>query len=264
MNQEGYICIFDCESIPDTELIRKTLNLKGDDLEISKKALELQKEQTSSEFLPLPYHKIISICAVITNSFGKFIKVNKIDGDDEQSMIANFFKFIDKYEPKLVSFNGKNYDMPLLVLRALKYNIKANTYLDTITDKWNNYKTRFSENKHCDLFEAFGSYRGLKLDLICAMVNLPGKYEIHGNEVLELFYENKLEKIHEYCESDTLNTFMLFLKYEFIKGNINENDFIDSLNAMKEFLMQKKQNRSYIDLFIKASEDEISKIKLSI
>ena len=62
-------------------------------------------------------------------------------------MIENFFNFIENYEPKLVSFNGKNFDMPVLVLRALKYNLKAATYLDTQSDKWNNYKTRFSELK---------------------------------------------------------------------------------------------------------------------
>lgn len=139
---EGYICVFDCESIPDTELIRKNLAFEGSDLEVSLKALEWQKEQSGNEFLPLPFHKIVSICAVVSDSFGRFIKVNKIDGDDEESMIRNFFNFIEK-QPKLVSFNGKNYDMPVLVLRALKYNIKASTYLDTISDKWNNYKTRF-------------------------------------------------------------------------------------------------------------------------
>ncbi|EHD5814285.1 polysaccharide biosynthesis protein, partial [Campylobacter coli] len=61
MKNEGYICIFDCESIPDTDLIRKTLAFEGEDLEVSLKALEWQKEQSGSEFLPLPYHKIVSI-----------------------------------------------------------------------------------------------------------------------------------------------------------------------------------------------------------
>lgn len=261
MKNEGYICIFDCESIPDSELIRKTLGFEGSDLEVSLKALQWQKEQSTNEFLPLPYHKIVSICAVIADSFGKFIKVNKIDGKDEKEMITNFFAFIEKFEPKLVSFNGKNYDMPLLVLRALKYNIKAAHYLDTQSDKWNNYKTRFSELKHCDLFESFGATRGLKLDTLCAMTDLPGKYEIHGDEVMKLYYEKKYEKIHEYCESDALNTYMLFLKYEFIKANINEEDYASFLTYMCEFLKTKKTNRAYVEIFSKACENEISKIQ---
>lgn len=262
MKNEGYICIFDCESIPDTDLIRKTLAFEGEDLEVNLKALGWQKEQSGSEFLSLPYHKIVSICAVISDHYGKFIKVNKIDGENEKEMIHNFFAFIEKYEPKLVSFNGKNYDMPLLVLRALKYNIKAANYLDTQSDKWNNYKTRFSELKHCDLFESFGSTRGLKLDTICAMADLPGKYDVHGDEVMKLYYEDKIEKIHEYCESDVLNTYMLFLKYELIKGNVSDEDYAYFLNSMSEFLKAKKANRAYVEIFCKACENEISKMKI--
>ncbi len=261
MKNEGYICIFDCESIPDSELIRKSFGFEGSDLEVSLKAIESEKEKSGSEFLPLPFHKIISICAVISDNFGRFIKVNKIDGENEKDMICNFFDFIEKHRPRLVSFNGKNYDMPLLVLRALKYNIKACAYLDTQSDKWNNYKTRFSELKHCDLFEVLGAFRGLRLDTICQMADLPGKYDMSGDLVMNLYYENKFEKIHEYCESDTLNTYMLFLKYELIKGNLNENDYADFLDLMRTYLQEKKSQRAYVEIFSKACENEISKIK---
>lgn len=259
MKNEGYICIFDCEAVPDADLIRKTLDFEGSDEEVSLKALEWQKEQSGSEFLPLPYHQIVSICAVIADSFGRFIKVNKIDGENEEQMIRNFFAFIDKTQPKLVSFNGKNYDCPLLVLRALKYNIKAQAYLD-VNDKWNNYKTRFSELKHCDLMESLGVGRGgLRLDSVCAMAGLPGKYDVCGDAVLGLFYQNNLEKIHEYCESDVLNTYMLFLKYELIKGNLSDNDYVEYLQIMREFLIEKKSHRSYKEIFVKSCDDEILK-----
>lgn len=258
---EGYICVFDCESVPDAELIRKTLGFEGTDLEVSLKAFQWQKEQSGSEFLPLPYHKIISICAVLSDNFGKFIKVNKIDGQNEKEMVANFFNFIENYEPKLVSFNGKNFDMPVLILRALKYNIKAAAYLDTQSDKWNNYKTRFSELKHCDLLESLTNGRGMKLDTLCSMVGLPGKYEVQGDEVMKLFYENKLEKIYEYCESDVLNTYMLFLKYELIKANVSDEDYVYFLSCMKDFLLAKRANCSYTEVFVKACESEISKVQ---
>ncbi|ECR9796234.1 TPA: ribonuclease H-like domain-containing protein, partial [Campylobacter jejuni] len=154
------------------------------------------------------------------------------------------------------------FDMPVLVLRALKYNLKAATYLDTQSDKWNNYKTRFSELKHCDLLESLGSNgRGIKLDTLCSMVGLPGKYDVHGDEVMKLFYENKLEKIHEYCESDVLNTYMLFLKYELIKANVDEEDYVGFLSYMRDFLCAKKSDRSYTEVFAKACESEISKVR---
>ncbi|MCV3432663.1 3'-5' exonuclease [Campylobacter lari] len=257
---QEYICVFDCESIPDVELIKHLYDFNGDDLSISKQALERQKEESGSEFLPLPFHKVVSICAVIADKFGNFIKVNKIKGENEKQMLEEFFNFIDKHQPRLVSFNGKSYDMPLLVIRALKYNINASAYLDA-SDKWNNYKSKFVENKHCDLLESLGSFgqKGLRLDTLCAMAGLPGKYDVHGNEVLDLFYQNKLEKIHEYCESDVLNTYMLFLKYEFIKGNLTREDYLNILENFKEELVQKHSDKSYQKPFLEAIEKEKSK-----
>ncbi|HEC1779277.1 TPA: 3'-5' exonuclease [Campylobacter lari] len=260
MIMQEYICVFDCESIPDVELIRQIYKFDGDDLSISKQALSQQKEESGSEFLPLPFHQIVSICAVIADKFGNFIKVNKIKGENEKQMLEEFFNFIEKYQPRLISFNGKSYDMPLLVIRALKYNVNASAYLDT-TDKWNNYKSKYAENKHCDLLESLGSFgqKGLKLDILCSMANLPGKYDVSGDQVLELFYNNQLDKIHEYCESDTLNTYMLFLKYELIKANITKEDYINILEHFKEELVQKHSQKSYQIPFLQAIEKEKSK-----
>ena len=255
----NYICVFDCESIPDAKLIRKIYGFEGNDEEVSKEALKRQKEENGTEFLPLPFHKIISICAVLCDEFGKFIKVNKIEGEDEEAMIRSFFNFIERFSPRLVSFNGKNFDLPVLVLRALKYNIKASAYLDTVSDKWNNYKSRYNEQKHCDLFESLGAWRGVRLDTVCAMADLPGKYDTSGEQVMSLFYRNELEKIHEYCESDVLNTYMLFLKYELIKGNLSEADYVNFLQIMSEYIKEHKQERGYIEVFTKACEREQAK-----
>ena len=79
---------------------------------------------------------------------------------------------------------------------------------------------------------------------------------------MSLYYQNQMEKIHEYCESDVLNTYMLFLKYELIKGNLAEEDYRLYLNLMAEYLKEKKANRSYVPYFIKACEEEF--LKLSI
>lgn len=255
----NYICVFDCESVPDAALIRRLEGFEGEDLEVSQKMMQMQKADYGSEFLPLPFHQIVSICAVLCDEFGKFIKVNKIEGESEKAMIENFFRFIDKFKPRLVSFNGKNFDMPVLVLRALKHNINAAAYLDA-TDKWNNYKTRYSEIKHCDLLESLGSGRGSRLDTICTMAGLPGKYDINGSQVMELFYAKEHEKIHEYCESDTLNTYMLFLKYELIKGNLAPSDYTLYLQIMSEYLRKEKAERGYVEIFCKACEGEIAQI----
>ncbi|ELZ6517538.1 polysaccharide biosynthesis protein, partial [Campylobacter coli] len=54
----------------------------------------------------------------------------------------------------------------------------------------------------------------------------------------------------------------LFVKYELIKGNVSDEDYAYFLNSMSEFLKAKKANRAYVEIFCKACENEISKMKI--
>ena len=258
------ICIFDCETIPDTELIRSQFKLEGDDQSVTQEAFRLQEERSGSSFLPIPFHRVVAISAVISDDFGKFEKVSSIGGDSEEEMVKNFLNFIDKHNPKLVSFNGRNFDMPMLMIRAMKYNLSCPAFYDKENQilgksKWDNYRYRFSDRFHVDLMDhisEFGAVRGLKLDLLCNMAGIPGKFDVSGDEVHTLFYENRLDDIREYCESDVLNTYWLYLKYELLKGNLILEDYLGYLDGMKEKL---PQNKSYTPIFTQGIETEIKK-----
>ncbi len=256
------ICIFDCETIPDTDLIRKQFGLEGDDATVAAEAFAQQEEKTGSSFLPVPFHQVVAISAVISDDFGKFEKVSSIGGESEEEMISNFLGFIDSKNPKLVSFNGRNFDMPMLMIRAMKYNLSCPAFYDKENQmlgksKWDNYRYRFSDRFHVDLMDhisEFGAVRGLKLDLLCTMAGIPGKFDVSGDQVHTLYYAGKLDEIKEYCESDVLNTYWLYLKYELLKGNMILEDYLGCLDGMKERLPQQK---SYTDIFTQGIETEI-------
>ncbi len=257
------ICVFDCETVPDAKLIRETMHLSGDDIEVSAIALSEQEESTGSSFLPLPYHKIVAISAVIADDFGVFKKVSSIEGESEEEMLKNFLSFLDKHNPRLISFNGRTFDIPMMMIRAMKYNLTCNAYFEVENrelnkNKWDNYRSRYSDRFHLDLMDViseFGATRGLKLDVLCSLIGAPGKYDVSGDMVFELFYEGEIEKIKEYCESDVLNTYWLFLKYELLRGNILLEDFKNNLAIMKDKLEEEK---SYTKPFIKAINDELN------
>lgn len=258
------ICTFDCETIPDSGLLRTLFGYEGSDLEVSIEAQRVQEEKTGNGFLPVIFHKVVAISAVISDDFGKFDRVSSIDGDDEESLLKSFLGFIDKKNPKLISFNGRSFDLPMLLVRALKYNISCPSYFDTNNrqlnkSKWENYRARYSDVFHIDLMDSiseYGAVRGLKLDEICVMAGLPGKFDVHGDQVMELFYKNELEKIRQYCESDVLNTFWLFLKYEILKGNLTAEDYLNSLNLMSEKL---DIDKNYTEIFQEKIANEIEK-----
>jgi len=251
------VCIFDCETIPDLELVKQNYEITQEiDYLICEEVFFAQEEKTGSSFLPVPFHQVVTISAVIADDYGNFIKVGTFPGKNEEEIISEFFKFIEKNKPKLISFNGRNFDLPMLFIRALKYNLSVPTYFDN-TNKWENYRSRYSENFHIDLIEVLGSYgavRGLKLDVIAQMAGLPGKFDVHGDEVYKLYFDEELKKIEEYCESDVLNTYWLWLKYELLKGNILKSDYYSILNEVFEKLDEMK---SYTKVFKEHIQKEL-------
>ena len=242
------VVVFDCETIPDIELIKKNYEITQDDnILICEEAFFAQEEKTGSQFLPVPFHQVVTISAVIADDYGDFVKVGTFKGSEEE-IIDSFFKYIDKTQPKLISFNGRNFDMPMLLIRALKYNLSIPAYFDN-TNKWENYRSRYSENFHIDLIEVLGSYgavRGLKLDTLAQMSGLPGKYDVSGDEVYKLYFDEEYKKIEEYCESDVLNTYWLWLKYELLKGNLLKSDYAKYLQSMYDKI---EDNKSYTNIF---------------
>ena len=286
------LCVFDCESVPDTELLRDIYGYGGSDLEVCESAFEAQKEASGSTFLPIAFHKIISISALICDDFGRFVKagnfgdLSKDSGNssanqgeshkdsnadspyppkDEREILSEFLRYLNKNNPKLVSFNGRNFDLPAIMIRALKYNLNAESYFECDNakhnkNKWENYRARYSENFHIDLLDAlssFGAARGIKLDVVCKMAGIVGKFDTSGDDVYKLYYAGEFRKIDEYCQSVVLNTYWLYLKYQLLQGKIALFEYADLLNI---FLEKMPKDRDYSKVFAEAIKKSLAEL----
>lgn len=265
------LCVFDIETIPSVSLCKEHFQLEENNaLKICERSFEKQKEKSGSEFLPLYLHEIISIAAVIGDDYGKFIKVgnfgqkheNKEDFTSEKELLEDFFKYFNEKQPRLISFNGRGFDMPLLTLKALKYNLTLDAFYNQ-ENKWENYRARYSEQFHLDLMDSlshYGSVRGLNLNGVCSMMNIPGKFDVSGDLVHAIYYNPNISQkekkgiIDGYCQSDVLNTYWLFLKYEVLKGALNKEQY---LGLLSDFLEKFPKEKSYSSVFINALEKEI-------
>lgn len=233
---------------------------------LSLRAMEIFKEKTGSEFLPVCFHRVVSISAVMADGFGRFLRVSTLEGESERDKIAKFLAFIEDCNPRLVSFNGRGFDLPMIMARAMCYDLSAAAYFETNDrdnnkSKWENYRSRYDGRFHLDLLDHisdFGAVRGLKLDHICASVGLPGKYDVHGDQVLQLYYGGEQAKIDEYCRSDVLNTYWLFLKYELLRGKITKDDYLNYIAVMGEFLQKECACMSYTPVFCEFIEKELA------
>lgn len=265
------LCVFDIETIPSVSLCKEHFQLEENNaLKICERGFEKQKEKSGSEFLPLYLHEIISIAAVIGDDYGQFVKVgnfgqkheNKEDFTSEKELLEDFFRYFNEKQPRLISFNGRGFDIPLLTLKALKYNLTLDAFYNQ-ENKWENYRARYSEQFHLDLMDSlshYGSVRGLNLNGVCSMMNIPGKFDVSGDLVHAIYYNPHLSQkekkgvIDSYCQSDVLNTYWLFLKYEVLKGALNKEQY---LGLLSDFLAKFPKEKPYSSVFINALEKEI-------
>ncbi len=223
------ILAFDIETIPDVETGRQLHGLDGlSDKDVAQVMFAKRREQTGeSDFLRHHLHRVATISAVLRT--GDSLRVWSLGEPDssEAELIQRFFDGIEKYTPVLVSWNGGGFDLPVLHYRSLKHGIAAPRYWDTGDNdrdfKWNNYLSRYHA-RHTDLMDVLSGYQPravAPLDEVAQLLGFPGKLGRHGSEVWSQFLEGKIGEIRDYCETDALNTYLIYLRFELIRGNLD-------------------------------------------
>ncbi len=247
--------VFDIETIPDVASGRRLHDFEGlSDADAGKAMLHMRLQQTGSEFLPLHLHRICAISVVMRH--GDRVKVWSLGEKDadEAELVQRFFDGIDKFMPTLVSWNGGGFDLPVLHYRALLHGIQAPRYWDTggadREFKWNNYLSRFHE-RHTDLMDVLAGYQPracAKLDEVATMLGFPGKMGMSGAHVWDAFKAGEIDGIRNYCETDVLNTYLVYLRFQLIRGQLTEQDYASELELLRETLRQ--ENRAHFSEFL--------------
>lgn len=265
--QHQNLFVFDIETIPDTNSGKKLLDLKTNDTNDLRQSLvnyHLEITDNKNSFLRQPFHQIIAISfiqAEIQRDFNGNESYNLIDirsGGDlisvEADLVKGFFNHLKKNFSRLVSFNGRNFDLPVLKYRAMKHNIEA-SWLYKSGDKWNNFNQRYSLDWHCDLAEAFsdfGASSKVKMNELCAVFNLPGKLGIDGSQVMTMYDDGKIQEIRNYCETDVINTYLLYLIFQHHCGTLTTVNFQKCQDNLKEFLIKKSKEKPHFEQYLKA------------
>jgi predicted PolB exonuclease-like 3'-5' exonuclease len=256
------ILVFDIESIPDYESGRKIHKL-GDELsdkDVVKAMQHLQFQKTGSEFMPLHLQKIVAISAVFENRNQiKVWSLGDVDAD-EKEIIHRFFQGVEQNTPTLVSWNGGGFDLPVLNYRSLLHGVQAPRYWETGDDdtsfRFNNYISRFHW-RHTDLMDVLGNYQpraGAKLDEVATMLGYPGKFGMSGADVWDKYQQGAIEEIRNYCETDVLNTYLVYLNFEMIRGRISSELLDEKIKRVK--IMLKDSGKPHLMEFLKVWESD--------
>lgn len=244
------VFVFDIETVPDVDGARRLWNIDGlDDGDVAKlmASKRLQDTGGQSDFIRHHLQKVVAISAVLRMD-NRLSVWSLGDADSsEAELIQRFFEGIERFSPVLVSWNGGGFDLPVLHYRALVNGVTAARYWETGGDdtsfRYNNYLGRFHW-RHIDLMDVIAGYQGravAPLDEIASLLGFPGKMGMSGKHVWDRYLAGEIEAIRDYCETDVLNTYGVYLNFERMRGHLLPEQFSAEIEKLRAFLAEATQ-----------------------
>ncbi len=240
------VLAFDIETIPDTLGIRRLYGLGEDisDKEVAELAFYQRRQATGHDFLPLHLHRVVAIaCALRDRNEFRVWSLGGVD-EGEAGLLRRFFDGIEKYTPQLVSWNGGGFDLPVMHYRSLVHGVPAVRYWDQGEEdrdfKWNNYISRYHA-RHLDLMDLLALYQGraaAPLDQIAQLLGFPGKLGMDGSKVWDAFQRGEISDIRHYCETDTANTYLVYLRFQLTRGQLTPETYEEEVQLVRSTLQR--------------------------
>lgn len=212
--------------------------------EVAEVVFQMRRVRTGSDFLPVHLQKVAVISCVLRGDDG--LKLFSLEGE-EADVIRRFYEGMEKFVPQLVSWNGGGFDLPVLNYRALMHGLTAPVFWETGDEnrdfRYNNYVSRY-HGRHLDLMDVLAMYQprnNAPLDEVAQLAGLPGKIGIGGAKVWQAWLAGEKDKVRDYCEVDTLNTYLLFVRYQLLRGVFTQEQHRAEIALVRTFLEKQKQ-----------------------
>jgi 3'-5' exonuclease len=234
--QRTAFLILDTESVPDGQLISdvKYPGLGLSPTQAIERAQQEAREARGSDFLPVSFQIPIAVAVLRVGSDFTLQSVACLDAPQYRSkeIAQKFWLGTSLYsKAKLVTFHGRQFDLPLLELAAFRYGIPLGDYVQ-------NGRNRF--NGPIDLHDWLTNYGALRisggLDLLAKLVGRPGKMGVNGSDVYRLHTEGRIQEINEYCLCDALDTYFVFLRTRVMACEITREHEATLCEAAKKLL----------------------------
>ena len=220
-----YWMVFDIETVPDAELGRRWLGLPDadEDAAVRRKMLEARQAETGhSDFLKPPYHQVAAIAAALIDADGVIRRLGPLGEEthSEAELLRQFFGVIEEVQPRLVGWNTSGFDLPTLLYRAMRHRIATPAFY-RIGEPYHGYRKRYDEESHLDLMDilsGYGASARVSLHEMAMLLGFPGKLDVDGSQVMDLFEAGELGRIRRYCSHDVMTTTLVFMEYAYHRG----------------------------------------------
>jgi len=204
-------------------------------------------------FPPAPFHEVVALGVLWLDEELEFKKLGifgekpEEDGRyaSEHKVLDDFCHFVGTRTPHIVTYNGRGFDLPVLVNRCLKYGVPFRAYYAE-----RDYRYRFSDLGHIDLAEVltdYGAARRPKLDVLAQLVGMPGKMDVDGSMVETLYEQGRIDDIRTYCLHDVVQTAFLFLRVELLRGRLDRDLYVKKARALWDALASDPRAKPVLD-----------------
>lgn len=235
--------VFDVESVADGALVSK-LRYPGENVEPSAAIQRYRQEllaKHDSDFIPYTFQLPISIVIAKVGADFRLVDVVTLDEPHYRpfTITEHFWRGWEKYkQPTLVSFNGRTFDIPLLELAAFRYGVSLPKWFNVNAKAYEQPRNRYNLESHLDLNDVLTNYGATRfhggLNLAANLLGKPGKLDVKGHMVQDLYEAGQLAEINNYCRCDVLDTYFVFLRSAVLLGQL-------TLAAEQEIVQETKQ-----------------------
>ena len=241
MLMNNTVIVWDLETVPDLRGFAAANAVVGKtDHEI--------REALGNRFPKHIYHSIACIGALVAHRKSNHWQVDALGAPHvgertEKQLITAFVNKIAELSPQLVTFNGGSFDLPVLRYRAMINEVAAPGL------SARSYFNRYTEDALdlCDVLSSFAPHTKASLNELSRIMGMPGKpNDIDGSEVERYFLEGQIKKIAEYCETDVVNTYRVWLRYELFVGRLSDTGFAASEQDLAEFLEARADKKQHL------------------
>ncbi len=252
--------VFDVESVADGALLAR-VRYPRESLEpaqaIARYRQELQAD-FGTDFIPYTYQVPISTVVAKVDVAFHLLDIVALDEPAYRSPVItkDFWRGWEYYErPTLVTFNGRSFDLPLMELAAFRYGISVPTWFAESGKSWDQPRNRYNVQSHLDLHELLVNFGATRfnggLNLAANLLGKPGKIDVQGYMVQDLYDQGELQQINDYCRCDVLDSYFVFLRTRVLVGQLSLEDEQERLAATKAWLTERADQtpayRIYLD-----------------
>ena len=193
-------------------------------------------------FPPPPHHQVVAVGVLWLDAALRFKRMGVFGGqakdseDPEAVLLHDFARFLGKERCHLVTYNGRTFDLPVLINRCLRHGVSFYAYFHD-----RDYRYRYSDHGHIDLADLLaehGAAARSKLSSVAELIGLPGELPIRGSMVAKLYRDGERETIEARCLQDVVRTAYLFLRYELLRGRVDSSLYTDLATELWDAVFQ--------------------------